>query len=253
MSQANMSALNTPHGWSEQEDMALMSAWCFVSTNAVVGTNQTSIHLWQNVLKLYEQTRKENSRIGEQRSLESLKQRYKRLNANVTKWVGAYKKVHDRATSSQFKEDIEKAAQQLYGKSKFTHHKVFEEVMRLYPKWELKLNSTGSTRFQPDEDSLEESRGSSERDQAKAKAKRKGKEVATPSYTIPNDFTAALREMRVKRERECDIQERKIKAASDIQERNIKAAILTPLMARRDLTPEEEDLKRNLIAELFGK
>ncbi|XP_042051384.1 uncharacterized protein LOC121796642 [Salvia splendens] len=237
------SAVNTPHGWSEQEDMALMSAWCFVSTNAIVGTNQTSNHLWQN--------------------------------------VGAYKKAHDRATSGQSKEDIEKATQQLYGKSKFTHHMVFEEVMRLNPKWELKLNSTGSTRFQPDEDSLEESRGSSKRsrtseeggpqidstpesrsstlqrpigrDQAKAKAKRKGKEVATPSYTIPNDFTAALREMRVTRERECDIQERKLKAASDIQERNIKAAILTPLMARRDLTLEEEDLKRNLIAELFGK
>ncbi|XP_042005640.1 uncharacterized protein LOC121754331 [Salvia splendens] len=246
------SAVNTPHGWSEQEDMALMSAWCFVSTNAVVGTNQTSNHLWQNVLNLYEQTRKENPKIA-----------------------------HDRATSGLSKEDIEKAAQQLYDKSKFTHHKVFEEVMRLNPKWELKLNSTGSTRFQPDEDSLEESRGSSKRsrtseeggpqidstpesrsstlqrpigrDQAKAKAKRKGKEVATPSYTIPNDFTAALPEMRVTRERECDIQERKIKAASDIQERNIKAASLTPLMAKRDLTPEEEDLKRNLIAELFVK
>ena len=133
----------------------------------------------------------------------------------------------------------------------------------------MKLNSTGSTRFQPDEDSFEESHGSSKRsrtseeggpqidsipesrsstlqrptgrDQAKSKAKRRGKEVATSSYTIPNYFTAALREMRVTRERECDIQERKI-----------KAAILTPLMARRDLTPEEETLKRNLIAELFG-
>ncbi|XP_042042941.1 uncharacterized protein LOC121788263 [Salvia splendens] len=210
------SVVNTPHGWSEQEDMTLMSAWCFVSTNAVVGTNQTSNHLWQNVLFLYKQTRKENPGIGEERSLESLKQRYKLLNANVSKWV-------------------------------------FEEVMRLNPKWELKLNSTGSTRFRPDEDSLEESRGSSKRDQAKDRAKRKGEEVATPSYTIPNDFTASLREMRVTRERECDIQERKIKAASDIQERNIKAAILTPLMARRDLTPKEEDLKRNLIAELFGK
>ena len=39
------------------------------------------------------------------------------------------------------------------------------------------------------------------------KAKRKGKEVATPSYT--NDFTAALHEMRVTRERECDIQNRR--------------------------------------------
>ena len=56
--------------------------------------------------------------------------------------------------------------------------------------------------------------------------------------------------MRVTREKECDI-----------QERNIKTTILTPLMARRDLTPEEqrslitpeEDLKRNIIvAELFG-
>ncbi|XP_047961990.1 glutathione S-transferase T2-like [Salvia hispanica] len=280
ISPTNLSASNTPHDWSEQEDMSLMSAYCFVSRDAVVGTNQTNAHLWQKVLDQYEEARKENPGMGQQRSLESLRQRYKRLNTNVTKWIGAYKKAHDRATSGQSKEDIEKTAQQLYGKRKFTHHKVFEEVMRYNPKWELKLNSTGSTRFQPDEDSLEESRGSSKRsrtseeggpqidsipesrsstlqrptgrDQAKSKAKRRGKEVATSSYTIPNDFTAALREMRVTRERECDIQERKIKAASDIQERNIKAAILTPLMARRDLTPEEETLKRNLIAELFG-
>ncbi|XP_041992986.1 glutathione S-transferase T3-like [Salvia splendens] len=158
-----MSASNTPHGWSEQEDMALMSAWCLVSTNAIVGANQTSAHLWQNVLDQYKQTRKENPGMGQQKSSESLRQRYKRLNTNVTKWVGAYKHAHDRATSGQSKEDIEKTAQQLYGKSKFTHHKVFEEVMRHNTKWKLKLNSTGSTHFQPDEDSLEESCGSLKR------------------------------------------------------------------------------------------
>ncbi|KAL1552128.1 glutathione S-transferase T3-like [Salvia divinorum] len=43
--QTNMNAPNTPHGWSEQEDIALMSAWCFVSTNVIVGTYQTSVNL----------------------------------------------------------------------------------------------------------------------------------------------------------------------------------------------------------------
>ncbi|XP_042065396.1 glutathione S-transferase T3-like [Salvia splendens] len=243
-----MNASNAPHGWSEQEDIALMSAWCFISINAVVGTNRTSVNLWENILDQYEKTRKENPTMGEQKSLESLRQRYRRLNTNVSKWIGAYKHAHDRAMSGQSNEDMEKAAQQIYGKSKFTHHKVFESVMRHNPKWKLKLNSTGSSRFQPDDDSLEES-------QIKLRLRLKGKdkEVATPSCTVPNDFTAALREMRVTRERECDIQEQKIKAASDIQERNIKAAILTPLIARRDLTPEEEDVKRDIIAELFGK
>ncbi|KAL1552127.1 glutathione S-transferase T2-like [Salvia divinorum] len=169
--------------------------------------------------------------MGEQRSLKSLRQRYKRLNTNVSKWIGAYKRAHDRATSGQSKEDIEKTAQQLYGKSKFTHHKVFESVMRHNPKWELKLNSTGSTRFQSDEDSLEESRGSSKRSRTS--------EEGGPQI---NSTPGTLREMRVTRERECDIQERKI-----------KAAILTPLMARKDLSPEEEEQKRQLIAELFGK
>ncbi|KAL1556210.1 glutathione S-transferase T3-like [Salvia divinorum] len=56
----NMNASNTPHGWSEQEDIALMFAWCFVSTNAIVGTNQTSANLWQSILDLYEQSRIEN-------------------------------------------------------------------------------------------------------------------------------------------------------------------------------------------------
>ncbi|XP_047954064.1 glutathione S-transferase T3-like, partial [Salvia hispanica] len=212
--ETNVNASNAPHGWNEQEDNALMSAWCFISANACVGTNRTSANLWENILVQYEQTRKENPTMGAQRSLESLRQRYRRLNANVSKWIAAYKRAHERATSGQSNEDIEKAAQQIYGKGKFTHH-------------------------QPDDDSLEESRGSSKRsrtseeggpqinstpgsvsstlqrpigrDKIKAKAKRKGKEVATPSYTVPNDFTAALREMRVTRERECDIQERKIK------------------------------------------
>ena len=161
--ETNVNASNAPHGWNEQEDNALMSAWCFISANACVGTNRTSANLWENILVQYEQIRKENPTMGEQRSLESLRQCYRRLNKNVSKWIAAYKRAHERATSGQSNEDIEKAAQQIYGKGKFTHHQVFESVMRHHPKWELKLNSTGSSRYQPDDDSLEESRGSSKR------------------------------------------------------------------------------------------
>ena len=65
ISPTNLSASNTPHDWSEQEDMSLMSAYCFVSRDAVVGTNQTNAHLWQKVLDQYEEARKENLGMGD--------------------------------------------------------------------------------------------------------------------------------------------------------------------------------------------
>lgn len=33
---------NNPQGWTNGEDIALMSAYCFVSNNPIVGTNQNS-------------------------------------------------------------------------------------------------------------------------------------------------------------------------------------------------------------------
>ncbi|XP_057809120.1 glutathione S-transferase T3-like [Salvia miltiorrhiza] len=258
---------NNAQSWTDIEDISLMSAWCFVSNNPIVGTNRNSKSFWKTVADMYEQSRADNPEIGGRRSVESLRNRYKRLNKNVTLWVAAYKKAYERRASGQSKEDIEKAAQAIYGKPKFTHHEVFEKVMSSYPNWELKLDSTGYVRrsHPDDEDSVDESRSSSKksrtdenadpptdstpetpgsdaskfqrpigRDKAKGKAKRKGKQTESQSSIVSDAFTAELREMRITREKE------------------MKTSTLNTLMKKTQLSPEEETLKRRLMAELYG-
>lgn len=266
--------------WSDQEDIALMSGWCFVSSNPIVSNNQNSSSFWTKVLNIYEQARAENPNIGGSRTAESLRQRFRRLNKNVTLWIAVYKKAYERRTSGQSMEDVEKIAQTMYGKSKFTHHEVFEKVMRHYPNWELKLNSTGYTRSRPDDDdSVDESHGSSKksrtdedgdpppastpetpgsdaslfsrpigRDKVKAKAKKKGKEAASQSSILPDDFTTELRELRITRAKEVLTREKEL----DLQKEKMKNSMLMFLMGKGQLTPEEEDLKRRLMAELYG-
>ncbi|KAH6784296.1 hypothetical protein C2S52_009255 [Perilla frutescens var. hirtella] len=155
--------------------------------------------------------------------------------------------------------DVENEAQALYGKTKFTHHEVFKQVMRQQPRWELILED-GSSRKHPDNNNEEEDRGSSKRSRTdedgsdpievtpiscpigrdKARGKRKGKATTSQSSSISDEFTAELHAMRLTREQEIETAKRKIDVVT-----------LTTLSNNRDLNPEEDDLKRRLMAKLY--
>lgn len=261
-----------PQNWTEQEDISLMYSWCRVSENPIVGINQKGDALWQRVSELYQQARANHQNPSVERSVESLRNRYKRLNTNVTKWIGAYKEAYGRKRSGMSSKDIEKDAQLLYGKTKFTNQEVFEQVMRHHPKWELKLDG-GLSRKHPDDIDVEESHGSSKksrtdeegsnptestpishsptlsRPSGRDKAKRKGKGKATTSQSscIPEEFTTAVRGMTITREKEIITREKEI----DTMARKMDIITFNSLMNKSNLTPREEALKIRLMEELY--
>lgn len=271
--------------WEPLEDVALMSAWVHVGGDAITGTNQTGDSLWVKVLKLYEQSRAENPGTLSKRSKESLRGRWSRLNKNVAKWIGCYREAYNQKTSGMSMADVESAAQQLYNNKKgFPHTLVFEQVMRHVPKWELNLGGDHRRPRPVAPDSEDEGHGSSKRSRTDdedpaeptpetpvsdastisrptgreaAKAKRKGKAKASSSSvpaTIPEDFTSELRAMRITREKELEhmketrnerkqIEEKRL----EMENRRLNANMLSALLAKPNLTPQEEELKNRLL------
>lgn len=127
------------HGWREKEDEALMSAWCLVSTNSVTGKNSTTDIRWNKIMALYEEAQKENPTQLSCRTVDALKNRWKRLNLTVNKWVGCYKQIlqRPRASGTNMEDDVE-AAKELYrkcnNKHEFMDFKIWHNVMRDNPK-----------------------------------------------------------------------------------------------------------------------
>ncbi|KAK9698470.1 hypothetical protein RND81_08G106500 [Saponaria officinalis] len=72
---------------SEEEDEALMSAWCLVSNDSIVGKNQNNYTRWNKVFDLYEQAQVENQNQNQLRvrSIDAIKSRFQRLNYVVNK------------------------------------------------------------------------------------------------------------------------------------------------------------------------
>ncbi|KAK9677262.1 hypothetical protein RND81_11G131500 [Saponaria officinalis] len=155
--------------WNDKEDEALMSAWCISSTDSIVGKNQNTTTRWNKVFELYEQARVENqnhSQLGI-RSIEAMKNRFKRLNFVVNKWVGCYNQVLNRPPRSgtNIDDDIE-AAQELFRKANddndFVDFNVYNNVMSKHQKWCLQrsnfsvtgeVSGSGSKRSRSDMDS----------------------------------------------------------------------------------------------------
>ncbi|CAA0805932.1 DNA binding [Striga hermonthica] len=253
------------------------------------GKNQKGSSLWSRIAQMFEQARLENPEEIGKRNLDSMKGRYKRLNENINKWRGAYMEAYRNKRSGMSMKDVEKEDHIIYeaGGSKFTDLHVFEEVMRKHPKWELKLDRD-STRSRPeDEASNEESHGSSKRSrttengdysipsnqetpvsdgfviprpEGRDKAKKKGKKVASQSSSIPDEFTAEIRALRLTRKNECDLMTKisndRMELERKKEERKIRKMnimVLNTLLAKDHLSPEDEEMKRHLTSISFGK
>lgn len=138
-----------------------MSPWCRVSENLIVGTSQKGNTLWLHVSELYQLARADYSNLGVERTWESLKNCYKRLNTMLPSGS-----VHQGSIWSKNEWNVlqicSKEAQTLYGKTKFTNQEVFEQVMCHHPKWEPKLDGEKS-RKHPDDVNVEQSHDSSKR------------------------------------------------------------------------------------------
>ncbi|KAK9671658.1 hypothetical protein RND81_12G045900 [Saponaria officinalis] len=149
-SSKNSQKTNENRVWSENEDKALMSAWCLISNDSIVDKNQNTYTRWKKVFDLYEQARVENQNKSQLRvrSIDAMKSRFQRLNYVVNKWVGCYNQVLNRplASGTNITDDI-KSAQQLFtnlnGGVEFNDFNVYNNVMSKHEKWSLQNTQFG--------------------------------------------------------------------------------------------------------------
>ncbi|XP_057811298.1 uncharacterized protein LOC131025522 [Salvia miltiorrhiza] len=100
--------------WCVKEDVALMSSWIYASEDNVRGKNQRGESLWTRVHKLYHNTQAENPNELNERNIESMKGRWKRLNENGNKWVAACREANARRRSGMSNNDVEKEVHSIY-------------------------------------------------------------------------------------------------------------------------------------------
>ncbi|GJS27010.1 glutathione S-transferase T3-like protein [Tanacetum coccineum] len=291
--------------WETKEDIALMAAWCQVSGDPTRGNNQRKSSMWAKIWQMYEQTRAENPKDIGPRNENQMKGRFKRLNENASKWVAAYKAAYSRMKSGMSMKDVELDAHKIYegDGSKFLDLTVFNEVMCKHPKWMLNIDRD-NTRSRPiDEEPNEESGGSTKRSRTSEEgeyvvhsnqetpnsggstiqrpigrdaAKKKGKGKASQSFSSA-EFVEELRAMRITRESEIEVMNKRLEVDKKREEREIKREErelkreerelkkeerktkkmyllhLNALLAKDHLSPEDEDMKRNLYEMLYGK
>ncbi|GJW17367.1 glutathione S-transferase T3-like protein [Tanacetum coccineum] len=201
--------------------------------------------------------------------------------------------------------DVELDAHKIYegDGSKFLDLTVFNEVMCKHPKWMLNIDRD-NTRSRPiDEEPNEESGGSTKRSRTSEEgeyvvhsnqetpnsggstiqrpigrdaAKKKGKGKASQSFSSA-EFVEELRAMRITRESEIEVMNKRLEVDKKREEREIKREErelkreerelkkeerktkkmyllhLNALLAKDHLSPEDEDMKRNLYEMLYGK
>ncbi|KAL8505385.1 hypothetical protein ACS0TY_016571 [Phlomoides rotata] len=88
--------------WCVKEDVALMSAWCYVSGDSA------------RVYNIYHENRQENPGEISERNVKSMKGRWKQLSENANKWIVAYKEAYRRKRSVMSQNVFEKEALSIY-------------------------------------------------------------------------------------------------------------------------------------------
>ncbi|XP_057770845.1 uncharacterized protein LOC130990638 [Salvia miltiorrhiza] len=116
-----------------------MSSWIYANEDSIQGKSQKGESLWARVHKFYHITQAENPNELNERNIESMKGRWKRLNENANKWVAACREANARRRSGMSDNDVEKKAHSIYevGGRKFQDLVVFNEVMSKHLKWNL--------------------------------------------------------------------------------------------------------------------
>ncbi|XP_057790933.1 uncharacterized protein LOC131008047 [Salvia miltiorrhiza] len=211
--------------------------------------------------------------------------RWKRLNENANKWVVACREANARRRSGMSDNDVEKEAHSIYeaGGSKFQDLVVFNEVMSKHPKWNVYDTTPIFPHASEDVDN-HESGGSSKRSKTsedggfsvpsnpetptseqstatrpigRDKAKRKGKGKASQSESTNEPVVAAeIRAMRLTRDAEAELIKTRIELEREKLQRNamkMKEKMLLQLLAKDHLSPEDEEMKRQLTKIVFGE
>uniref|UniRef100_A0A0D3AC02 Myb-like domain-containing protein n=1 Tax=Brassica oleracea var. oleracea TaxID=109376 RepID=A0A0D3AC02_BRAOL len=117
--------------WSPQEDLILIGAWLNTSKDAVKNTEQKAGASWKRIIDYYNASHLLVGTIP--RELTPAKQRWARINADVSKFVGCYDQAMREQESVENDDDLMKAALHYYFKDqghKFSMEHAWRELRR---------------------------------------------------------------------------------------------------------------------------
>ncbi|XP_048599612.1 glutathione S-transferase T3-like [Brassica napus] len=125
------SAIKERRKWSPQEDLILIGAWLNTSKDAVKNTEQKAGAFWKRIIDYYNASPLLVGTIP--RELTPAKQRWARINADVSKFVGCYDQAMREQKSGENDDDLMKAALDYYFKDqghKFGMEHAWRELRR---------------------------------------------------------------------------------------------------------------------------
>uniref|UniRef100_A0A0D3AGH5 Myb-like domain-containing protein n=1 Tax=Brassica oleracea var. oleracea TaxID=109376 RepID=A0A0D3AGH5_BRAOL len=93
--------------WSPREDKILISVWLNTSKDAVVSNDQKAQNLWKRIVDYYNASPLLVGTLP--RELRQCKQRWARINEQVSKFVGCYDAALREQRSGQNDDDVMKA------------------------------------------------------------------------------------------------------------------------------------------------
>ncbi|KAG6424867.1 hypothetical protein SASPL_115289 [Salvia splendens] len=233
-----------------------MSSWVYASEDSVRGKNQKGDTLWLNVHKLYHECQAQNPDEINKRNMDSLKGRSKRLNGNGNKWVSACRAGNARKRSGMSDQDVENEAHSIYkgdGGNAFQDLIVFNEVMSKHEKWSVH----DATQVFPDNENF-----ANEQDGSNSK---RTKTSESGEYTIPSNLetltsghstsSRPIGSDKAKRKRKRQARARLQLEREKLDKPSMKMyqKMLLKLLEKEHLSPEDQDMKRNLTEIVFGK
>ncbi|XP_021731012.1 uncharacterized protein LOC110697918 [Chenopodium quinoa] len=261
-----------------------------LSEEAIKGTSHKATSLWRNVHAAYQIAHSKKPHLIPPRPMKSLTSHWRRLAADALQWISCYDEAGrlSEGGSGYNEADRLKSALKFFHLSQgcnFTYHHAIE-ILNKDPKWRPKVRWSMSKKERKDACDVEEegSAGSGKRSRddvgdetptdgfssgglqrpegvKKAKAKRKGKAVATESGS--SELSERMKEFATIREREAILKEEGIKIEKYKEQRKREELDIHKMRTMFDmlqtlknspmpLTPQEEAYKDFLLGKLQG-
>ncbi|XP_021773503.1 uncharacterized protein LOC110737449 [Chenopodium quinoa] len=289
--------------WSIREDEALIAAYFQHCTDSTIGKDIKFTDLWRSIHESYAATQRARPFELPERNMNMLESHWKRMVGDLLTWASALDEASGLSKSGYNDEDIIKNAHEFFRRSCKKGPRNFKfqnawEMVNKYPKWrkftrwamdkeerkkvdaehkaetELQNSIDSGKRSRGDESSSYKSAGIARPDGVKkAKAKRKGKGIATEetvismgeqikAHTDQRGSELTLKQQKfefekqkeMRKQRQLELEEKHIQ----LQEEKMRSDklkhkfdMLQMFLSKTSLTPKEEMIKQKLLDELF--
>ena len=221
--------------WSPMEDKILIGAWLNTSKDPIISNEQKAGSFWRRIVDYYNASPQLVGTVL--RELGSCKQRWGRINTDVSKFTGCYDAALREQRSGQNDDDVMKAALEIFFKtteSKFTMDHCWREL-RHDQKW--------CSVYGPKE-------GGKEKRKQVIDVDREEEEVGEPEGRPPGVKAAKAGIKKKKSGREEELG--KLQGVLEVKEKVSRAKILDRLLAKKEpLTEMETNLKMKLMSEML--